>query len=62
MEQLSQHTQSTHDKVLVLVKQAKEVAKGSTARYIGKSKLPEVEEISNKFNLIAKEQLLQCTG
>ena len=65
LEQLSQHSQSTHDKVLVLVNQAKDVTKGCTARHISVrilSKLPEVQELSNKFNLMAKEQLLQCTG
>ena len=65
VEELTEHTESTCNKVLELVAMAKEVAKSSTAQHISaqiRAKLPEVEEVATKFNQIAKEQLLLCTG
>lgn len=65
LEHLAQYTESIHNKVLELVAKVVEVGKGCTVQHIRlqvHAKLPEVEDVSLKFNQIAKEQLLQCTG
>ena len=65
LDQLAQYTESTNAKVHELATKGKEVAKGCTAQPSSaqiQAKLLEMEDISDKFNQIAEEQLLHCTG
>lgn len=65
LEELAQHTDSVHRKILMLINKVKNVAERGRVRIISEqilTKLPEVESISLQFHQVTKVRKRHAKG